>query len=106
VHTATARYRVRAVAVLGRVIDIGPAVVVTLERVTSQPVSDRELQDLYSLTPREVQVARLMATGMSNSEIAQRLSTSVHTTRRQSERVLAKLGIHRRAGVAAKLHTP
>jgi DNA-binding CsgD family transcriptional regulator len=32
------------------------------------------------------------------------LGMSVHTARRHSERVLTKLGIHRRSEVASKLH--
>jgi DNA-binding CsgD family transcriptional regulator len=106
VRTATAWYRIWAVALTGGVVDLGRVVLTGLERATSTPVAEAELRARYRLTPREVEVARLMATGISNTEIARRLSTSVHTTRRQSERVLAKLGIHRRAEVGAKLQTP
>jgi DNA-binding NarL/FixJ family response regulator len=105
VRTAAGRYSIRAVAITGRVVDLGPVVLVALERVTPTPLGDAELQMRYWLTEREIQVARLMAAGFSNPQIARRLGTSTHTARRHSERVLMKLGVHRRAEVAAKLHT-
>lgn len=42
-------------------------------------------------SPRELQVLRLVATGMSNAEIASHLVLSVETVRTHVSRVLAKL---------------
>ncbi|MFZ5623198.1 MAG: response regulator transcription factor [Gemmatimonadota bacterium] len=55
------------------------------------------------LTPREAEVAALLADGLRNRQIAQRLTLSVHTVRRHTERVLQKLGVPSRAGVARAL---
>jgi len=57
----------------------------------------------YRLTKREIDVARLLALGKSNCEIAATLSISEHTCRHHTERVLAKLGVRSRAGVGASL---
>ena len=53
------------------------------------------------LTPRELQVARLLAGGSSNKEIAGRLVISQRTAEGHVERILAKLGFTSRAQVAA-----
>ena len=49
-----------------------------------------------SLTPREVEVLRLMAAGATNAEIASGLSVSVGTARWHVGNVLAKLGVRSR----------
>jgi DNA-binding CsgD family transcriptional regulator len=61
------------------------------------------LRDRFSLTPREAQVANLLALGNSNRQLARALGISEHTARRHTERVLSKLGVTSRAQVAAKL---
>jgi predicted ATPase/DNA-binding NarL/FixJ family response regulator len=53
------------------------------------------------LTPRELQVARLVAQGRSNKEIAAQLVISQRTAEGHVERVLTKLGFTSRAQVAA-----
>jgi DNA-binding CsgD family transcriptional regulator len=60
--------------------------------------------DRFGLTPREIQVVRLIAIGLRNAEIGSALGVSVHTTLRHTERVLRKLGVHSRAAVAGALH--
>jgi DNA-binding CsgD family transcriptional regulator len=53
------------------------------------------------LTPRELQVARLIAGGCSNKEIAAELVISQRTAEGHVERILTKLGFTSRAQVAA-----
>jgi predicted ATPase/DNA-binding NarL/FixJ family response regulator len=53
------------------------------------------------LTPREVQVAQLVAEGCSNKEIAARLVISQRTAEGHVEHILTKLGFTSRAQVAA-----
>ena len=53
------------------------------------------------LTPRELQVARLVAGGRSNKEIAAQLVISPRTAEGHVERILAKLGVTSRAQAAA-----
>jgi DNA-binding NarL/FixJ family response regulator len=57
----------------------------------------------YGLTPRETEVAALLAQGRSNTAIATALQISSHTARHHTQRVLTKLGVHSRAEAGAKL---
>ena len=59
------------------------------------------VSDGAPLTPRELQVARLVAGGRSNKEIAAQLVISQRTAEGHVERILAKLGFTSRAQVAA-----
>jgi DNA-binding NarL/FixJ family response regulator len=53
------------------------------------------------LTARELQVLRLVATGLSNQEIATALVISEHTARRHLQNIFAKLGVSSRAAATA-----
>ena len=53
------------------------------------------------LSPREVEVLRLLAAGLSNPAIAARLSLSVHTIKHHVVNLYTKLGIHCRADATA-----
>ncbi|WP_208029794.1 helix-turn-helix transcriptional regulator [Rhabdothermincola sediminis] len=50
--------------------------------------------DLPTLTPREREVARLVASGLSNLEVADRLELSIRTVETHLQRVYTKFGIH------------
>jgi predicted ATPase/DNA-binding CsgD family transcriptional regulator len=56
---------------------------------------------LTRLTPRELDVLRLVAQGLSNPEIARRLVLSEHTIHRHLANILGKLGMSSRAAAAA-----
>jgi DNA-binding CsgD family transcriptional regulator len=53
------------------------------------------------LTAREFEVARLIAEGLTNAEIAERLAIAPKTASAHVEHILAKLGVTRRAEIAA-----
>src|SRR4029077_13278591 len=53
------------------------------------------------LTAREFEVARLIADGLTNAEIADSLSIARKTASAHVEHILAKLGVTRRAEIAA-----
>jgi predicted ATPase/DNA-binding CsgD family transcriptional regulator len=54
-----------------------------------------------ALTPRELDVLKLVAQGLSNADIAQRLVLSEHTVHRHLANILGKLGLSSRAAAAA-----
>jgi ATP/maltotriose-dependent transcriptional regulator MalT len=54
-----------------------------------------------TLTPRELEVLRLVAQGLSNPAIADRLVLSEHTVHRHLANILGKLGLTSRAAAAA-----
>ena len=53
------------------------------------------------LTVREFEVARLIAEGLTNGEIAERLDIAPKTASSHVEHILGKLGVTRRAEIAA-----
>jgi DNA-binding CsgD family transcriptional regulator len=67
------------------------------------PSAATHLQLEYGMTPREVEVALLLAEGCSNLTVARRLGISPHTARHHTQRVLGKLGVHSRAEAGARL---
>lgn len=56
-----------------------------------------------ALTPAEREVARLVADGASNAEVADRRRTSIHTVVNQLQRVYEKLGVRSRVELARRL---
>ena len=61
----------------------------------------RDTPPLTALTPREREVAALVAEGCSNGEIARRLYISTKTASVHVSNILAKLGMTSRTEVAA-----
>jgi NarL family two-component system response regulator LiaR len=59
------------------------------------PVNEKEVARL-GLSPRELEVLRLMAGGLSNQEIAARLFLSLNTIKTHSSRIFEKLDARRR----------
>jgi DNA-binding NarL/FixJ family response regulator len=56
---------------------------------------------ISQLTPRELEVVRLMATAASSQEIARRLLISVNTVRSHIQSIFTKLQVHSRLGAVA-----
>jgi DNA-binding NarL/FixJ family response regulator len=65
--------------------------------------SDEELVARFRLTQRQATVARMLAHGLTNVEIAESLGITRLTARNHAERVLAKIGVSSRGRVAAAL---
>jgi DNA-binding CsgD family transcriptional regulator len=60
-----------------------------------------EFEPWHPLTAREFEVARLVAQGLTNAEIGEQLFVSPRTASAHMEHILAKLGVARRAEIAA-----
>jgi DNA-binding NarL/FixJ family response regulator len=88
---------------LRRVVDgelvLAPAVMERLVDTFVQVGGRAEDPGLSSLTAREVDVVRLVAQGLSNAEIAERLFLGVTTVKSHVARVLTKLGLRDRVQV-------
>ena len=71
-------------------------------RRAEAPLLDGATQrSLTELTPRELEVLRLVSQGLNNAEIAERLVVSPHTVHRHMANTLAKLRLPSRAAAVA-----
>ncbi|BDT92491.1 MULTISPECIES: ATP-binding protein [Nocardia] len=89
----------RAERARGEALDHDQAITYTLAR--HECAAEPAERDDTVLTAREQQVAELVAQGLSNRQIAERLVVSPRTVDRHLENILAKLGFSSRAQVAA-----
>ena len=54
------------------------------------------------LSERELEVLRLVAEGLSNRQIGERLFLTLNTVKGHNRRIFAKLGVHRRTEAVAR----
>ena len=69
--------------------------------VVHVPAGPRPSPALRRLTPREFEVAGLVAAGWTNKEIGARLGIGTSTVKEHVHRILAKTGLQSRAAIAA-----
>jgi DNA-binding NarL/FixJ family response regulator len=62
--------------------------------------SSSDKSRLATLTPREFEILRHVARGLSNKDIAKAAEISVHTVERHIANLMARLDIHRRVELA------
>lgn len=74
------------------------------EQVACGLAPKRRQQPSRDLTPHEQTVATLVASGMSNREVAAELIVSVKTVEFHLRNIFAKLGVSSRGRLAAQLH--
>ncbi|MBV9712125.1 MAG: response regulator transcription factor [Ktedonobacteraceae bacterium] len=79
---------------------------ISLPEVFEDNKGSPERSSSLELTVREMDVLRLLATGLSNGEIAQRLSISAGTVRAHLSAIYSKLAVHSRTAAihAARGH--
>lgn len=84
---------------------IGPAFAGALRRASRSPQVVIELPSLAAaiLSPRELEVARMVSEGLTDKQIAKRLAVEMSTVRTHLNRAFAKLGVSRRGGLAAAI---
>jgi predicted ATPase/DNA-binding CsgD family transcriptional regulator len=94
---------------LGRALDVARVADETLSGMQAEraggPVSEPDAAGLSeaatALTPRELDVLKLVAQGLANADIAERLVLSPHTVHRHLANILRKLSLSSRAAAAA-----
>jgi predicted ATPase/DNA-binding CsgD family transcriptional regulator len=86
----------------GRSLSLADAVA---EAIQASPSVDTPLRpaaaDRYGLTPRELEVLRLLPRGMTNGEVAEALFISERTAATHVQHIFAKLGVNSRAEAVA-----
>lgn len=80
---------------------VGPRDPVILDARVSRRTRTSVPEDLSPLTPRETEIAELVADGLTNKEIAARLVISQRTVESHVENVFVKLGLTSRAQATA-----
>jgi non-specific serine/threonine protein kinase len=73
------------------------------EAAVGESDPDRPRPAIDLLTPREREIVAYVQQGLTNKEIAERLTVSVRTVEAHVSRVLAKLGVGRRSGIGGAL---
>jgi DNA-binding NarL/FixJ family response regulator len=77
-------------------LDARPALA-RIDELVGEPAGTVD-RALAGLTARELDVLRLVATGLSNAEIAERLYLSPNTVKAHVARILGKIEVRNRAG--------
>lgn len=100
------------IAALFAAVGIWLGLTITKEKIVEKRVEvavpagpfafDQAKADELTLTPREIEVLGLMAEGLSNKEMAERLFVSENTIKTHCSRVFDKLGAGRRTQAVQK----
>jgi DNA-binding NarL/FixJ family response regulator len=73
-----------------------------LRSLGARPAAKRPARGAQLLTPRELEVLRLVSDGLTDGEIAARLVLSKHTVHRHLQNAYVRLGCSSRAAAVAK----
>ncbi len=96
-----ARRAVEELAALGATLELGRARDVLAQATGTGVPASRTAADTAGLTPRELEVLRLISAGLNNHAIAARLFISEHTVHRHVANTLAKLNASSRSAAVA-----
>lgn len=75
---------------------------IVLSFVPSQSKKNSATLEDFDLTPREIEVLKLIVDGRSNADIAFDLTVSMHTVKTHISNILSKLGVNDRTQAAVK----
>lgn len=108
VKDATLEDFVRTIRSVADGADVVPASLTStlLSHIVDQAVSrsTEAVLEAVSMTKREREITALIAEGMSNKEIAQRLNIATYTVKSHVHNILEKLALHSRLQIAAHSH--
>lgn len=85
-------------------LDCPPEIAAALVGRVARLAERTAAADQPYLTPRQLDVARLLERGLTNQEIADRLHIEVSTAKIHVHNILRKLGVRHRGQAVAKLH--
>jgi DNA-binding CsgD family transcriptional regulator len=103
INRAEGDYTFEGIYVAGDASGYGAMIIISVRVPPPDPFCAAFLKERYNLTRKQAGVARLVAQGLRNDEIARRLFISQHTARHHVEQIKLKLGAHTRAAVAARI---
>src|SRR5439155_16165554 len=83
-----------------------PTLAVILERSSRKALDAGQLAARFHLTPREHETLQCLVEGLTNKEIAQRMSISPNTVKAFLKLIMMKMGVSTRAGVIGKAINP
>lgn len=104
-HEAAVEEATRAIddlTPLGASLELARAREVIDARTPGPAVSSSGGEDRKGLTPREVEILRLISSGLNNQAIAKRLFISEHTVHRHVANTLTKLNVSSRSAAVAQ----
>ncbi len=108
VKDATIDDFVRTIRTVAEGTDVVPAALTgtLLSHIVDQAVvrSTAAVLEAVQMTKREREITALIAEGLSNKEIAQRLNIATYTVKSHVHNILEKLALHSRLQIAAHAH--
>ena len=108
VKDATIEDFVRTIRSVAEGTDVVPAALTgtLLSHIVDQAVqrSTSAVLEAVQMTKREREITALIAEGLSNKEIAQRLNIATYTVKSHVHNILEKLALHSRLQIAAHAH--
>ena len=69
-----------------------------------QNVALNHLKEVYTISPREMDVFKLLVNGLSNKEISEQLFISEHTVKNHITHIFQKLAVNDRLQAMAKVY--
>lgn len=100
---ARGEYRLQGTYIGADLFGMGPTVMVALDAPRPDPFDADGLRKRFKLTRKQCNVVRLLAEGLRNDEIAQRLFLSPHTVRHHIEQIRLRVGGHTRAAIVDRI---